>query len=112
MTLNNRRFVLRWLRKLFDWLEDRLHTEEVKLRNELSGRHQVSVAAAPLTEKTDQSQDMLHRAPGRPETVQTEPPSDKGAVVAGSLSVPYKAPKTTRQRRHVTASAFDLRFSR
>jgi hypothetical protein len=79
-----RRFALRWLRKLFDWLEERLYAAEVKLRNELAEK-----------------------------TVQTEPPSDKGALVAGSLSAPYKAPKTTRQRRrHVTASAFDLRFSR
>lgn len=111
MTLNNRRFssalrlaarrqIVRWLRKLFDWLEERLHAAEVKLRNDLAEK-----------------------------TVQTEPPSDKGAVVAGSLSAPYKAPitflqwearrsgvsvktKLNKKGRHLTAREFDLRFAR
>jgi hypothetical protein len=98
-----RRFALRWLRKLFDWLEDRLHTEEIKLRNDLSGRHQVSVAAASLTEKTDQSQDMLHRAPGRPETFLQWEARRSGVSVKTKLN---------KKGRHLTAREFDLRFAR
>jgi len=82
MTLNNRRLALRWLRKLFDWLEDRLHAAEVKLRNDLSGREQVPGLAASTPEKRVDSEDMLHQHP-RP---------------------------ARGRKRGCTASAFDLRF--
>jgi hypothetical protein len=86
-----RRFALRWLRKLFDWLEDRLHDAEVKLRNDLSGpldrQHPSSTVPS--------SEDMLHQRNGR--------------TTKGPESETHK-PKSLR-RKHVTASAFDLRFS-
>jgi len=95
-----RRFTLRWLRKLVDVADDRLHSAEVKMREE------IAVAK-----------------------VRTEPLIDKGAFVEGSASVPYDTPTNYRQwearrsgvavvskkearkrRERTTAAAFDLRF--
>jgi hypothetical protein len=97
-----RRFTLRWLRKLVDVLDDRLHAAEVKLREEIAAT-----------------------------TVRTEPLIDKGAFVEGSASVPYDTPKTfiewearrsgvapvskksaRARRERTTATGFDLRFAR
>jgi len=63
--LNIRRFALRWLRKLFDVLEDRLHAEEVKLRNDLSGREASTsgVAASTQGKRGVEREDMLHQQP-------------------------------------------------
>jgi hypothetical protein len=83
MTLNNRRFALRWLRKLFDVLEERLYAEEVKLRNDLSGRELVPGVAASSPEKPVIRKDMPHQRAG-----------------------PARG-----RKRGCTASAFDLRFS-
>jgi len=85
MTLNNRRFALRWLRKLFDWLEERLHAEEIKLRQEIQGIQMDAIAPGHVN--------------GREKTVMP---------AKGSSGEP---PAGSRRRKHVTASAFDLRFS-
>lgn len=100
-----------WLRKkalmvlrAIVWHADEwLHRQEVALREDLSGRHQVSELAAPSIEKTDQSQDMPHRAPGRSETFMQWEARKSGIAVVSK--------KDTRRRRAMTASAFDLRFS-
>jgi hypothetical protein len=96
-----RRWTIRQLRKLWDFLDEQLHAAEVKLRNDLSDRHQVSELAASSAEKTDPSQDMLHRAPGRSETfLQWE--ARKSGVAPVS--------KKQRRQRGMPAAAFDLRF--
>jgi len=84
-----RRFALRWLRKLVDVADDRLHAAEVTLRNDLVETQ----APAQRAERP-----RVLRAPAANEiAIQTEPPSDGGAVVAGSPSVPYEAPNTYAQ---------------
>jgi hypothetical protein len=130
-----RRFALRWLRKLVDVADDRLHAAEMTLRNDLSGlRDRQHPPRAVLS-----TEDMLHQATDdrlRPRSesellIRTEPLIDKGAFVEGSPSVPYETPtsymqwearcsgvapvskKEARKRRERQgAAAFDLRFAR
>jgi hypothetical protein len=126
-----RRFILRWLRKLVDVADDRLHAREVALRQEISSREEARLLAASRTRDTEKSQDMPHRAPARLETIRTEPLIDKGAFVEGSPSVPYEAPNSyaawearrcgvtvvskkeaRKHRERAGATAFDLRYAR
>lgn len=101
-----------WLRKKFLmtlrsllWHADEwLHAREVELREDLSGRHQVPELAATSTGKTDQSQDMPHRAPGRSETYLQWEARRSGIAVISK--------KQAREHRRQTAAEFDLRFAR
>ncbi len=111
-----RRFALRWLRKLVDVADDRLHAAEVTLRNDLAEMQ----APAQRAERAD-----VLRAVA-PTTIRTEPLIDKGAFVEGSPSVPYEAPSTymqwearrsgitpkvkTHRRRRARSSAADFDF--
>jgi len=118
MTLNNRRFALRCLRKLFDVLEDRLHAGEVKLRQEIQGIQMDAIAPEHVN--------------GREKTVMPakdssgEPPAGSRRATSPAIRVPSPRLSTSEcrqgeprrrpgaphtRRKHVTASAFDLRFS-
>ena len=63
-----RKHALMALRAIVWYVDEWIQRQEVALREDLSGRDQVSEKAASISEKTDQSQDMPHRAPARPET--------------------------------------------
>jgi uncharacterized protein YmfQ (DUF2313 family) len=95
-----RRLALRCLRNLVDVADDRLHTAEVKLREDLSGRSLVRVVAS-----TPQQVGSIPAPRSKNETfVQWE---------ARRSGVAPVSKKTARRRRErVTASAFDLRFAR
>jgi hypothetical protein len=118
--LATRRLTVRWLRKLVDVADDRLHAREVKLRTEIAGRQSLAQEAY--------RPDVLRAVTA---TIRTEPLIDKGAFVEGSPSVPYEAPnsyaawearrsgvtvvskKEARKRRErAGAAAFDLRYAR
>ena len=91
-----RRWTLRTLRKLMDLADDRLHTAEVKLREDLSNLPGTyKKPEQHLLVSSRKNQDMLHR---------------KTETVPKLLSVPGRLLKK-RRRRGMTASAFDLRFS-
>jgi hypothetical protein len=122
-----RRFSLRWLRKAFDAIEDRLHAAEVRLREDLS---QVSAERGGRTTSPLDSQG------GQPtlcEPIQSNPryaavadsvASHNGCRVgrspetflewearrSGVAPVSKKAARARRQRP--SAGAFDLRFAR
>jgi hypothetical protein len=81
-----RRFALRWLRKLVDLADDRLHTAEVRFREEM----QVS----PVRENGDTAE---------AEKIETE------AVIRPPRQLDGR-PRKKRQRG-MSASAFDIRFS-
>jgi hypothetical protein len=101
-----RKKTLMALRALLWRADEWLHRQEVALREDLSGRDQVSAKAASEAEKTDPSQDMLHRAPARPGS---ETFREWEARKSGIALVTKK--EARRRRERVTASAFDLRFS-
>jgi hypothetical protein len=104
-----RRFGLRCVRKLLDFLDDRLHAAEVRFREQLeleranglpvhlpvepSGPARTERSAVPSFDPFPQDELLRHRVRGR-------------------LSLnrqPQRAAKTSR--RGISAAAFDLRFS-
>jgi hypothetical protein len=100
-----RRFALRWLRKLVDVADDRLHAAEVQLRNDLSGRNQVPAKAASICGENRDLKTCLTEHPVRPENyIQWE------ARRSGVAPISKKTAR--RQRQRMTAAAFDLRFAR
>jgi hypothetical protein len=106
MKIERKRFLLRWLRKLFDALEERLHAEEVTLRNDLSDREQVAEPVATCSAKPD-AEDMPHQDKGRSgsETFSEWETRKSGVAVISKK-------EARRRRERVTAAAFDLRFAR
>jgi hypothetical protein len=101
-----RRVAIRWARKLLDFLDERLHAEEMRLRDELE------LARLPIRVPLEPA-----RA-ARPERATVSCPypfpSDellrnriRGRIPSGGQ--PERAEKA--QRRGCTAAAFDLRFS-
>lgn len=92
-----RRWTLRRLRLLFDALEDRLHTAEVKLREELAIQNSPVVATA---------------LPARAKETRST------ADTAGENFVKWEARRSgiapmikPKRRRHLTAADFDRRFA-
>jgi hypothetical protein len=106
LRLAARRQIIRWLRKLFDVLDDRLHAEEVCLRATISltrgGRQH-----PPRT--VHGSEDMLHQRNGRT----TKGPESETFLQweARKSGVSVKT-KLNKKGRHLTAREFDLRFAR
>jgi hypothetical protein len=105
-----RRFALRWLRKLVDVADDRLHAAEVTLRNDLSG---LSARQHP-TLTVHSSEDLLHQRTDdkRPEAARPESETflEWEARRSGVAPVSKKAARQRRERQG--AAAFDLRYAR
>lgn len=92
-----RRWMLRRLRLLFDALDDRLHTAEVSLREELAIQHSPLVVSAP---------------PARSKTAQDR------TNTSGENFVQWEARRSgiapvikPKRRRHLTAADFDRKFA-
>ena len=98
-----RRFALRWLRKLVDLADDRLHAAEVRFREQpkISCRKQVPRTVAQTVQgKRRSSEDMPHQLARRQETFQQWEARRSGI-----------APIIKRSsRRGMTASEFDRRY--
>ncbi len=121
-----RRFALRWLRKLIDVADDRLHAAEVKLRNELQdslpgsiprqgvGSTRPAGHASPLAageRSTGCENGVSVQDPDRssPELL----PNTYAQWEARRSGIAPIAKKAARQRRQrMTASAFDLKYAR
>lgn len=101
--LKLRKWAISTLRAIVWHVDEWIYDQEVKLREEISGRDQVSGKVASISEKTDQSQDMPHRAPARPGTETFEQWELRRNVAPIS--------KKAARRRGMPARAFDLRFS-
>jgi hypothetical protein len=108
-TLALRRFTLRWLRKLVDVADDRLHAAEVTLRNDLSVRNEALKPAATRIRDAEQSQDMPHRVSGRAESENFQ---QWEARRSGIAPISKKAARQRRERTRMTAAAFDLKYAR
>jgi hypothetical protein len=96
-----RRWAIRKLRLLFDFLDDRLHAVEVRMRDELSVQHSpAAIAVAP---------------PARAKTArQVEQPATAGETFEQwemRRSGVSPVSKKSARRRGMPARAFDLRFS-
>jgi len=99
-----RRFALRWLRKLVDVADDRLHAAEVKMREDLS--------------RTRVPQAVSQYDPPSVRSVHTTPAASSGgesfeqweARRSGVAPVSKKAARQRRERQG--AAAFDLRYAR
>jgi hypothetical protein len=97
-----RRFAVRWMRKLLDVLDDRLHAAEVRLREDLE-RAAPGRVATPIAKV------------GSTPTARSKP--GLGLVVSDGCKTPGKT-KTLNyllqrtRRRGMTAAEFDLRFVR
>lgn len=96
-----RRFALRWLRKLVDMADDRLHGAEVKLRNDLSDLRERQHPSRAVS----RTEDMLHQAKDeRPESetyLEWETRRSGVAIVSK---------KQARRRRQLSAADFDRVF--
>ena len=97
------RTMLRWLRKLVDLADDRLHAAEVRLRNDLSPIGTAKAAS--------------HHDPTSVRSVRTTPvPSPRRENFqqweARRSGVAPVSKKEAHRRRAVSAAAFDLRFAR
>jgi hypothetical protein len=102
-----RRFALRWLRKLFDALEERLHAEEVKLRKELSnGTLDYRADAVGVSDLA--ANHPLPRQERQKETFLEWEARKSGIITDGCKT---RGKSKTLRLKHVTASAFDCRFS-
>lgn len=121
-----RRWSIRKLRLLFDWLDDRLHNAEVRLREDISGSARVSLPdSKPAKDGSNPSARSNiagilggHRqaAPRvAPPEREIHPQAARGsetfaqweARCSGVTSLPRKSAR----RRGLPARAFDLRFS-
>lgn len=91
--------VLRYLRKLVDLADDRLHAAEVRLRNDLALRQ----GEKPVAEKTCTASARIPAVSHRRETFQQWEARRSGVAVISK--------KEVCRRRAVSAAAFDLRFS-
>ena len=101
-----RRLALRWLRKLMDLADDRLHAAEVRFRDEQADRVPIPLEVeSPRTAGTEgealphfdpfpQDELLRHRVRGR----------------ASRRGEPQRREKTPRRR--MTAAEFDLRYAR
>jgi hypothetical protein len=96
-----RKRALMALRAIVWHVDEWIQRQEVALRNDLSGCDQVSEKAAPISEKTDQSQDMPHRAPARPETETFEQWEMRKSGVRPVVK------RMHRRRQRLTAADFD-----
>jgi hypothetical protein len=95
-----RRWTIRKLRLLFDFLDDRLHSAEVRLRDECAEKSSLAECGAATSARVKTSQaDPPH--PARESFLQWE--ARKSGVAAVS--------KKSARRRGMPARAFDLRFS-
>ena len=100
-----RRITLRWLRKLVDLADDRLHTAEVTLREEISGR----AGDMPGSTATARKRPIV-----TDETEQEKPAQGVESFLqweARRSGVTVVSKKTARRQRRVTAAVFDLRQS-
>jgi hypothetical protein len=101
-----RRFALRWLRKLVDLADDRLHAAEVQFReaaaSERDERSRLVIGARPSPEGR-----LLRMTPPQP---QRETFAEWEMRKSGVAPASKKAARKHRER--LTAAAFDLRFAR
>jgi hypothetical protein len=125
-----RRFTLRWLRKLVDVADDRLHAAEVKLRGEVAAKNssdgQGFVTIVELNRDAQRpqavdepflsAQDKAGNCPTVTDETAQETPirgttfQQWEARRSGIAPITKKAARQRRQR--MTASAFDLKYAR
>lgn len=119
-----RRFTLRWLRKLIDVADDRLHAAEVSFRKEQENRN--SLPGSIPRQGVGNAQPRGHASPlaaGETSTGSTHPdrcspeslPRTENfqqweARRSGIAPISKKAAR--RRRERMTASAFDLKYAR
>jgi hypothetical protein len=101
-----RRFTLRWLRKLVDVADDRLHAAEVNLRKEISDG--TLDRGADVVGVSDLPDSLLLAKPARQR--QEEPFLEWEARRSGVAPVSKKAARQRRERQG--AATFDLRYAR
>jgi hypothetical protein len=99
-----RRFTLRWLRKLVDVADDRLHAAEVTLRNDLSQMR----APEDVSQYDPTSVRSVHTTPAAPSAGESF--TEWEARRSGIAPVSKKAARQRRERQG--AAAFDLRYAR
>jgi len=118
-----RRWTMRKLRKLLDFLDDRLHAEEMRLREDLCGTAPVSAketfpskaGSTPATRSNSPA--AVHAA--QPACAKASRSQGSTATVAGESFSQWEMrrsgvtslPRKSSRRRGLTARAFDLRFS-
>ena len=102
-----RRFALRWLRKAFDAIEDRLHAAEVRLREDLSLAGVVGAGRSLIRCGTSNAivPSPVERAASARETY-----TEWEARRSGVAPVSRKASHARRQRP--SAAEFSMRFAR
>jgi hypothetical protein len=103
-----RRVAIRWARKLLDFLDDRLHAEEVRLREDAATRNDLCArksAGPSVAGKLTANPERRAAFPGR---AQTETFTEWEARRSGVAVI---SKKEARRRQRPTASVFDLRFS-
>ena len=116
-----RRFALRWLRKLVDVADDRLHAAEVTFREEISSKVQVLNEAAGLPREIRRV-NRIEQSPVRGfdssvasnngcRVEHLKPREDFQQWEARRSGIAPISKKAVRQRRaRMTAAAFDLKF--
>ena len=98
-----RRFAIRWLRKLVDVADDRLHTAEVKLREDISnGTLDHRADAVGVSDISDRSA-LPRQARQKENFLEWE------ARRSGVAPVSKKVARKRRER--MTAAAFDLKYA-
>jgi hypothetical protein len=126
-----RRFALRWLRKLVDVADDRLHAAEVQLRKESSdGQGFVTIvevnrnehAGARHSQAVDKpflsAQDKASNCPTVTDETAQETPIRGNSFAqwearrSGVAPVSKKAARQRREKTRMTAAAFDLKYAR
>jgi hypothetical protein len=105
-----RRWTIRQLRKLVDIADDRLHATEVRLREELSMRPEGanSTQGLPLPPHAEaKSAEVFAAGATKHEDFQ-----QWEARRSGIAPISKKAARQRREKAHMTAAAFDLRYAR
>jgi hypothetical protein len=99
-----RRWALRQLRYLVDVADDRLHSAEVNLREELAARTSLPVRPAAVREGTLVATPKCARGPSQPEKFLQWEARKSGVAVISK--------KEARRRRGISAAEFDLQFAK
>jgi hypothetical protein len=106
-----RRFAVRWMRKLLDVLDDRLHAAEVRLREDLE-RAAPGRVATPIAKVGS-----TPTARSKVETFQQWEARRSGIIVTDGCKTPGKTKSLNgllrpTHKRGMPSAEFDLRFAR
>ena len=105
-----RRLALRWLRKLVDVADDRLHAAEVSFRKEQELRNDIAGEAAAAGVVAGASSKVVHGAPAAAKSIKGESWTEWEARRSGVAPISKKAAR--RRRERMTAAAFDVKYAR